>query len=111
MTDPVVKPVDNAKEKENMKESAKKRVAEGKEVRSVQDAQRAALAKGKPTPTQEENDLAVSGGYPDLEEDGSGPDTAQQRAIEAGRGGGYQTRQSSAQPAHAGAPARGSRSE
>ncbi len=77
-------------------EQAKKTVAEGKETRSLQDAQRAAVAKGKPTPTQEENDLAVSGGYPELEDDGSGPDTAQQRAQDAGKGG-YQTRQSTPQ--------------
>lgn len=72
-------------------EAAKKVVAEGKEARSLQDAQRAALAKGKPTPTQEENDIACSGGYPDLEDDGSGPEA---KTVEAGKpSGGYQTRQ------------------
>jgi len=84
-------------------ENAKKTVAEGKEARSLQDAQRAAMAKGKPTPTQEENDIAVSGGYPDLEDDGSGPDvqlTLQPKQVEAGKpSGGYQTRQ--ATPARA----------
>lgn len=99
-------PVDNAKLNEQATETAKKRVAEGKEVRTLQDAQRAAMAKGKPTPTQEENDIACSGGHPELEEDGSGPDTPQARAMEAGKSGGYQTRQSSPQPAHSGARAR-----
>lgn len=84
-------------------ENAKKAVAEGKEVRSLQDAQRAAMAKGKPTPTQEENDIAVSGGYPDLEDDGSGPDvqfTLQPKQVEAGKpsSGGYTTRQATPAP-------------
>jgi hypothetical protein len=82
-------------------EHAKKTAAEGKDVRAVQDAQRAAMAKGKPTPTQEENDIACSGGFPELEEDGSGPETVQARAMEAGKTGGYQTRQSTPQPTRA----------
>jgi hypothetical protein len=79
-------------------ENAKKKVADGKEIQSVQEAQRAAMAKGTPTPTQEENDIACSGGYPELAEDGSGPETVQARAMEAGKSGGYATRQSTAQP-------------
>ena len=98
MTDPV-KPVDNAKLNEQANETAKKRVAEGKEKVALADAQRAALAKSKPTPTQEENDIACAGGHiSELEEDGSGPETVQARAVEAGKAGGYQTRQTTAQP-------------
>ena len=66
-------------------ENAKKRVADGKEARDLQDVQRAAMAKGKPTPTQEECDIAVSGGWPELEEDGSGPEQHQTKQIEAGK--------------------------
>lgn len=79
-------------------ERAKKTVTEGKDIHALQDAQRAAMAKGRPTPTQEENDIACSGGYPELEEDGSGPDQPLARAMEAGKTGGYATRQSTAQP-------------
>ena len=97
MTDPV-KPVDNVKLNEQANETAKKRVAEGKEKVALADAQRAALAKSKPTPTQEENDIACAGGHnAELEDDGSGPETAQARAVEAGKAGGYQTRASAPQ--------------
>lgn len=79
-------------------ENAKKRAAEGKEARDAGDAQRAAIAKGTPTPTQEECDVACSGGYPELAEDGSGPEQTQTKQVEAGKpGGGYATRQSTAQ--------------
>lgn len=86
-------------------ENAKKQLAEGKEARAKQDEQRAAVMKGKPTPTQEENDIAVLGGHPDLEDDGSGPDPNNafvgMRHTEAKpSSGGYQTRQSSASTQH-----------
>jgi hypothetical protein len=62
------------------------------------------MAKSKPTPTQEENDLAKLGVHvPDKEDDGSGPDPStnlvQQRHSEAkpAGGGGYQTRHSTAE--------------
>jgi hypothetical protein len=82
-------------------ENAKKALAEGKDVRAKQEEQRAAVMKGKPTPTQEENDIAILGGHPELEADGSGPDphNFSQRQVEAGKpGAGYQTR--AAAPAH-----------
>jgi hypothetical protein len=89
-------------------ENAKKLVAEGKELRAKQDEQRAAVSKGKPTPTQEENDLAMVGGHPELEPDGSGPDpNTLGKTAEAGQKGSYQTRQ--ATPAHS--PAAHKRSE
>jgi hypothetical protein len=91
-------------------ENAKKALAEGKDVRAKQDEQRAAVMKGKPTPTQEENDIAILGGHPDLEPDGSGPDPNNQplgtRQVEAGKpGAGYQTR--TATPAHSSRTAKG----
>jgi hypothetical protein len=53
--------------------------------------------KGKPTPTQEENDLAVLGAPVfEKEDDGSGPDP-NVRHVEANKPGTYQTRQSTAQ--------------
>lgn len=55
------------------------------------------LSKGKPTPTQEENDRAALGEHIlEHEDDGSGPDPAMQtRNVEAkkpGASGSYQTR-------------------
>jgi hypothetical protein len=52
------------------------------------------VTKGKPTPTQEENDIAILGGHPELEADGSGPDphNLSTRNVEAGKPGAYQTR-------------------
>jgi hypothetical protein len=45
------------------------------ELRKAQEEQRAKLAKGKPTPTQEENDRAVKGEHiTEHADDGSGPD-------------------------------------
>jgi hypothetical protein len=52
--------------------------------------------KGKPTPTQEENDLAAHGAhFLEHEDDGSGPDPfnfAVTRDMKAKPGGGYETR-------------------
>ena len=56
-------------------EALKKQEHEQREAREkVQNEQRANLAKGKPTPTQEENDRARMGEQVKLAEDGSGPD-------------------------------------
>src|SRR5215831_1822404 len=80
-------------------------VARGKEVAErVRKEAGERLSKGRPTPTQEENDRTMSGEYiAEHEDDGSGPDAAHefaQRQMEAqrGSGGGYQTRQ--ATPRH-----------
>jgi hypothetical protein len=84
-------------------ENAKKLAAEGNVARAKQDAQRAEVMKGRPTPTQEENDIAILGGHPELSEDGSGPDpnNFSTRQVEAGKpGAGYQTR--AAAPGRAG---------
>ncbi|HEU0113922.1 MAG TPA: hypothetical protein VFQ80_04570 [Thermomicrobiales bacterium] len=76
-------------------DTAKKALAESKDARAEQDKQRAERLKGKPTPTQEENDLIKLGGHPELEDDGSGadPNNFSQKSLEAKKpGGGYQTR-------------------
>lgn len=55
--------------------------------------------KGRPTPTQEENDEAALGKHiMEHSADGSDPDPSevQRRHLEAGPGGGYTTRQSQA---------------
>jgi hypothetical protein len=57
--------------------------------------------KGKPTPTQQENDLAACGAhFHEHEADGSDPDPFQTKQSEAAKpsGGSYQTRQ--ATPRH-----------
>jgi hypothetical protein len=61
------------------------------------------LSKGKPTPTQDENDRAACGeGFVEHEDDGSGPDpyaqeNRQSTAEPTSHSGGYATRQSTAE--------------
>src|SRR4029077_7344369 len=80
-------------------DETRKKLSEDRETRAK--AAKDAAPPSKPTPTQEENDLAASGGYvPEHEDDGSGPDpnnVAQTRQSEAkpqsGQArGGYATR-------------------
>jgi hypothetical protein len=98
-------------------DAAKRQLSEDQDIRQKQQEQRDKLAKGKPTPTQEENDMASLGApVKDKEDDGSGPDPnveadkkraeelkAQQdkrrKESEANKpaGGGYQTRQATPQ--------------
>ena len=60
---------------EARKENAKKQLAEAQEARKEQDEARKALEGSKPTPTQEENDLAKLGVHMvEHEDDGSGPE-------------------------------------
>ena len=60
---------------EARKENAKKQLAEAQEARKEQDEARKALEGSKPTPTQEENDLAKLGvPITEHEDDGSGPE-------------------------------------
>ena len=94
-----------AKATEEQKENAKKVIAEQRQAREQRMAE--APEGGKPTPTQEENDLAAMGVHiPEHEPDGSpqqdpfAPQDKQHKQSEAkrpGQGGGYQTR--TAQPA------------
>jgi len=81
-------------------ENARKKLTEEREARA-----RAATphAGGKPTPTQDENDLIALGGSVELEADGSpetGPTGAplehHDKSMSAGRPAGYSTRQSTA---------------
>jgi hypothetical protein len=97
-------PTNTAEAAKKQHEATRKRLAEEREARDKKQAeQRESAAKGKPTPTQAECDLAKAG-VPVLEkeDDGSGPDPYSTAAMEPkpaqSSGGGYQTRQS--QPSH-----------
>jgi hypothetical protein len=82
-------------------ENAKKQLAEERKVTEKSRAEYAQRTKGKPTPTQEENDLAVLGAHiTEHEDDGSGPDphhVEKTKQLEADKSGtkpaAYQTRQ------------------
>lgn len=80
---------------QELSEDNKRRLEAGREAREKSAEEFAARTKGKPTPTQAENDEAAHGKYfIEHEADGGDPDPGgQQRAMEAGRGAGYQTRQ------------------
>lgn len=81
-------------------EAARKQLAADKELKKAQD-EHIAKRKGTPTPTQEECDLLKLGQHPDLAEDGSEEDPnvgfGVTRHMEGSKGGGYATRQSTAQ--------------
>jgi hypothetical protein len=80
-------------------EAAAKQLAEDKKVTEKSRQDFAERTKGKPTPTQEENDLAVLGAHiHEHEPDGSDPDpgiAANKKQMEAKKpqeGAGYSTR-------------------
>lgn len=79
-------------------EAARRQLAADNELRDKSRAEFAERTKGRPTPTQEENDMAMLGA-PVFEksDDGSGPDP-NVRHVEAKPAGGYQTRQAQPQP-------------
>ena len=87
-------------------EDTKKKFADERETRAKASAasSKEGVAASKPTPTQEENDLAASGvPVTEHEDDGSGPDPnvaatqgKQSEAKPAAARGGYATRASSA---------------
>ena len=90
-------------------EAAKKQLAENKKASDKSKAASQEASKGKPTPTQEENDLAALGAHVnEKEDDGSGPDpnappsdpSAAPKHLEGGGAGGYQTRQATPKPRH-----------
>lgn len=65
-------------------ELARKRVEEDRAQRDKSREEFAERSKGKPTPTQEENDLAAHGAHIlEHEADGSGPDPYVTRSLEA----------------------------
>jgi hypothetical protein len=82
--------------------AAKKQLATEREVSDKSRAEYAERMKGKPTPTQEENDLAILGApVVEKEDDGSGPEV-HTRSVEAEApkpAATYQTRQARAAPA------------
>jgi hypothetical protein len=81
-----------------LSEAAKAELEAGKEARAKSMEEFAARTKGKPTPTQEENDEATLGKHiTEHEPDGSDPDPVMKH-VEAKPGGGYQTRQTKAEP-------------
>jgi hypothetical protein len=85
-------------------EAAKQRLAEEKKVSDKSKADFVERMKGKPTPTQEENDLAALGAtFTEHEPDGSDPDpgiTANKQLDPKKPAGtaGYQTRQATPTP-------------
>jgi hypothetical protein len=80
-------------------EAARKQLVADREVTEKSRAEYASRMKGKPTPTQEENDIAVLGGHLlEKEDDGSGPDLGV-RSLEGGKpAAAYQTRSAQGTP-------------
>jgi hypothetical protein len=100
-----------AEERNTGMEAAKKQLAEEQKVSHRSREEFAERTKGKPTPTQEENDLhALGASFYEHETDGSGPDPHQTKQVEANDphqtkqveankpSGGYQTRQTQPAP-------------
>jgi hypothetical protein len=89
--------------------AAAKQLAEERKYSDASKAEYQARMKGKPTPTQEENDLAALGAhFAEHEPDGSDPDpynnpSQMTKVSEPTKpsGGGYQTRQSQPAGRHA----------
>jgi len=86
-------------------EAAKKRLAEERKASDKSRADYAERMKGKPTPTQEENDLAVLGAtFTEHEDDGSGPDphnfSPKHLEAEKPSASRYQTRQAHTTTSH-----------
>jgi hypothetical protein len=77
--------------------AAKKKIADERAARDKANEQQAKTAGAtKPTPTQEENDLAAMGVHVlEHEHDGSPEPEAQTKQAEAGKRGNYQTRTAS----------------
>jgi hypothetical protein len=77
-------------------ENAKKVLAEQRQASEKTKQDFAERSKGKPTPTQEENDLAALGAhFHEHEADGSDPDpnVSANKNVEANKPQGYATRQ------------------
>jgi hypothetical protein len=79
-------------------ENARRQLAADRELSDKSRAEYAERMKGRPTPTQEENDMAILGANKlEHEDDGSGPDP-NVRSLEGRPAAGYQTRSTQAQP-------------
>jgi hypothetical protein len=79
-------------------EANRKALAEDKARREAA-AKEADQSKGRPTPTQEENDMARLGIPHEKQPDGSPPDPYATRALETDTPAGYQNRQAAARHA------------
>jgi hypothetical protein len=101
-------------EKSAANEAAAKQLAEERKLLARSHEEYAARMKGRPTPSQEENDLAMLGAhFAEHEPDGADPDpflqptpVAKQLDPAKPAGGGYQTRQVTAKPQAAPAAAK-----
>jgi hypothetical protein len=87
-------------------EAARKQLQANREASERSREEFAEKTKGKPTPTQEENDLAMLGAPVfEKEDDGSGPDpNITPRHMEHRPAATYQTRQATAAPPRPGVP-------
>jgi hypothetical protein len=84
-----------------LSEAGKHQLEAGREAKAKSLEEFARRTKGRPTPTQEENDEAALGKhFVEHEADGADPDPQGQvnKHMEAKPGGGYQTRQTQASP-------------
>jgi hypothetical protein len=92
---------DQARATEAQKEAVKKRLADERQAREKAHAEhRDALGDVKPTPTQEENDLAASGVHViDKEPDGSPPDPGIMQGAPLGSTAGHTTTTRHIEPA------------
>ena len=79
------------------REDAKRLLEQQRDARTKELTERT-KHRGKPTPTQMENDLAALGHNSDLEPDGSEVEKPVTRQIEPVHAGTYQTRQVAAPP-------------
>ena len=95
-----------AEENHTGMEAAKKQLAEEQKATNRSREEFVERMKGKPTPTQDENDLHALGAYfHEHEADGSDPDPHQTKQVEASKpSGGYQTRQTHAASRSASTP-------
>lgn len=86
-------------DKPEVSEAAKRELEDGKKLKEQIRAEHEKRAKWKPTPTQEENDLAACGVHVlEKEEDGSGPDPnlSHTKHMEAATPAPYRTRETRA---------------
>ena len=84
---------------QELNEDAKRRLEAGRQAKAQSLEEFAKRTKGRPTPTQEENDEAALGKhFIEHEPDGGEPDPGGQveRMVQGTPGGAYQTRQSTA---------------
>jgi hypothetical protein len=93
---------DRKKHAEERQAEDKKRLAAEREAREKAREEHE-KTRGRPTPTQEEADLAALGHHVELSPDGSPPEKDKEKTREAAstHSGNYATRQSTAKPAAA----------